>query len=137
MRGVERVDFRARQRLVIQPALKLIRARNANHVGLGVRFDPFGGDAHLHRARHCDAGMHHRAAAIIFFRLNNETAVELELLKAELTQKADRGVAGPEIVDRHIDPNVALYRLLLDSHIGFTNKSPLRNFNFLSFWIQF
>src|SRR5690606_36410363 len=105
--GEQAGHFRCRNGLVIEPALHLIAAGCAGEGRLGLGFDTLGGNPHVHRTGDGDRRDHHRPARIVVRRVDDQRAVELELLEAELPQEADRGVSGAEVVERHADTEAA------------------------------
>ena len=94
---------------------------------------PFGGYAHLERARDRNARQHHRPAAVIFARLNDKAAIKLELFKAELAQKSDRGISGAEIVERDLHPELADHIKAALCHDRVKHEAGFRDFQFKLF----
>ena len=96
-----------RDGLVIEPALDRVAARRPGERGLRLGLYTLSGYEHVHGAGDGDAGNHHRPAARVVRRLDDQRAVDLELLEAELPEKPDRGITGAEIVERDTDAEAA------------------------------
>src|SRR3990167_10557357 len=99
--------FVGREGPVVEPALDRIAARRPDESGLCGSLYTLSGYEHVHGPRDGDARHHHRAAAGIVTRLDDQRAVDLELFEAEFAQEADRGVSGAEIVERNAHAKAA------------------------------
>jgi hypothetical protein len=82
-------------------ALPVVAAERAEG-GLVDRLDPFGGDLHAERLSERDHRPQHRRRVFRASGGIDVGAVDLEHLDRKLTQVAQRGIAGPEVVDRDL-----------------------------------
>ena len=99
-----RVD---RQRAAQQIALHRRAAHLGKHVDLLLRLDAFRDDLELEALRHRDDRARDRGALLALDRVRGERVVELQLVERQLAQVGERRVAGPEVVDRDLDAELA------------------------------
>ena len=84
-----------------QPALRVPATEPVQDFTLFARLDTFGNEVAIQSARHRDDYTNHRHAARPIERLD-ETLVELDLIEAQGQQRPEIGIAGTEIIQRHM-----------------------------------
>ena len=85
----------------VDKALDLLHAQRAHGVQFILRLDPFGGRIHLQGIGQADNRRDDRGVpAFGAGHAANEALVDLDLVERRVLQIAERGIAGPEVVER-------------------------------------
>ena len=99
-------DLGGWQRRAEQEALEPVAAGAAQAVGLQFALDADRCDLEAQAVRERDDRAHDRGRFGVGADLLDEAAVDLELVRPQAPERAQPGMAGAEVVDRELDPQL-------------------------------
>jgi hypothetical protein len=100
----QRCDCIGSQRRGEEQSLTFVAVQGGEGSELMARFDALGDHGHPERMGHCRDGGDDLAVASAPADLLHETAVDLQDVRVQPLQISERGIAGPEVVQRDAYP---------------------------------